>query len=206
MQPLEFRRINYLKTGQDLPNRQVMHDAVLLPESAERAIQALGESRIGSDSKKIGRGISSNLIGWGFPDNPSSCKIEMQSNGNAVVSIGVPDLGGGQSSAIAQIVADILSLPLNSISLRISDTATTPLAGPTAGSKTLYYTGNATYLAATAIRKRLLEVASDLIEANPEDLDLENGKVFVKGHADRGIAITQVIAEENRLNNQQEEL
>src|SRR5207249_10936673 len=67
-------------------------------DSAERAWKALDEmpTVVQAGSKKIGRGISSNMSGYGVPGNAAACDIEIQQDGRVVISIGVCDIGGGQ--------------------------------------------------------------------------------------------------------------
>jgi CO/xanthine dehydrogenase Mo-binding subunit len=197
MDPLTFRRLNYLQPGQTLPNGQVIHDAVLLSEATEKVWQALEEiPRIAEvGTRKIGRGISANFGGYGVPGNTASCDIEVQRDGHVLVSIGVCDIGGGQSSSVAQIAADVLGIPLENVTLRLADTMTTPLVGATAGSKTLYYCSHATFMAAQALRKKLLEIAADLFEAPIEDLLLQDGEITVLDQTRKKVTLLQVIEE-----------
>src|SRR5207248_293501 len=77
-------------------------------------------------SKKIGRGISANISGYGVPGNTAACDIEIQQDGHIIVSMGVCDIGGGQRSSIAQIAASLLGVPPEDVTLRLADTAMTP--------------------------------------------------------------------------------
>ena len=61
---------------------------VLLAESAQQAWQALGTRSANAGSKKVGRGISSNISGYGVPGNSASCAIEMRDDGRVFVSLG----------------------------------------------------------------------------------------------------------------------
>jgi CO/xanthine dehydrogenase Mo-binding subunit len=194
MDPQDFRRINYLKPGQKLPNGQVIRDAVMLDESAQQAWQALGTRVINVGSRKVGRGISSNISGYGVPGNSASCAIEMQDDGRVLVSLGVCDIGGGQRSSVAQIVGSVLCLPLNQIILHTADSAVTPQVGATAGSKTLYYCSHAASLAAEALRKRLLQVATTLLEVREEDLLFGEGRIDARDHSGKGLTFTDIVA------------
>ncbi|MBA2396448.1 MAG: xanthine dehydrogenase family protein [Ktedonobacteraceae bacterium] len=197
MDPLILRRLNYLQPGQTLPNGQVIHDAVQLNEATEKVWQALEEiprlAEVGT--RMIGRGFSANFGGYGVPSNAASCAIEVQPDGQVQVSIGVCDIGGGQSSSVAQIAADVLGMPLAKITLRLADTMTTPLVGATAGSKTLYYCSHATSMAAQALKKKLLEIAADLCEAPLEGLLLQDGEIIVRDQARKKVTLLQVIEE-----------
>ncbi len=197
MDPLALRRLNYLQAGQTLPNRQVIHDAVLLADSAERVWQALEEiPTLGQGgTKKIGRGLSANISGYGVPGNTASCAVEVLPDGCSAVSIGVCDLGGGQSSSIAQIVASVLGLSLDNITVRPAAT-TSPQVGATAGSKTLYYCSHAAFIAASELQKRLLSVAAGMLETTPADLLLHNGEI--DACSGKKLPLIAVIAEARR--------
>lgn len=197
MDPLAFRRLNYLQQGQCLPNGQIIQDAVLLAESAQRAWQALDHtsSTRHTGSKKIGRGISANFSGYGVPGNSATCAIKMQRDGQVIVSLGVCDLGGGQRSSVAQIVARVLDLPSDRVTLRTADTSTKTPVGATAGSKTLYYSSHAASLAAQALRKRLLHVAALMLEAQEDDLLLQAGEIVLRDRSGKGVKLEAVLSE-----------
>jgi xanthine dehydrogenase molybdenum-binding subunit len=137
MNPLEFRRKNYLQPGQALPNGQVLQGPIMLADSAERALKALDEIPmvVQDGSKKIGRGISSNFSGYGVPGNTAECAIEIQADGHIMISIGVCDIGGGQRSSVAEIAANIFGVPLDDVILHLADTAITPLLVQLPGQK-----------------------------------------------------------------------
>jgi len=199
MDPVSLRYKNYLKTGQSLPNEQVIHKAVLLNEATQEVVQALGEPNKPSlPFKKIGQGISATLIGWGFPNSKASCEIILHDDGTAHILIGVSDIGGGQSSTIAQIVADTLGVSMANISMEIADTSQTPSVGPTAASKTLYYCGNAAFMAANTIRKRLIKVATDLFKTNPLRIKINNGMMSIDKPEKKCIPLLKVIKEAKR--------
>ena len=128
-------------------------------------------------SRKIGRGISANFSGYGVPGTQATCTLEMVRDGRVLVSLGICDLGGGQRSSVAQIVASVLQIPLSQVTLHTADTATTPFVGATAGSKTLYHSSQVANMAAEALRKRLVSVAATMLEAQEEDLQIGRAHV-----------------------------
>src|SRR5258708_18984720 len=119
------------------------------------------------------------MSGYGMPGNAAACDIELQQDGRVVIAIGVCDIGGGQRSSVAQIAASVLGVPLEHVTLRLADTAVTPPVGATAGSKTLYHCSNATFMAAKALRKRLLRAAAGLLEVQRGDPVLPDDALYV---------------------------
>ena len=142
----------------------------------------------------------------GVPEQQSIVSIALRDDGTTHVSIGVSDIGGGQRSSIAQIVAHTLGISIADVSLELADTARTPSIGPTAASKTLYYGGNAAFAAADTIRKRILEVASGLLQCNPSKVKIQNGTIFVIDQEERTISLARVVAEAKKSGVPLEEL
>jgi CO/xanthine dehydrogenase Mo-binding subunit len=89
----------------------------------------------------------------------------------------------------------VLDLPLEQITLHTADSAVTPPAGATAGSKTLYYCSHAAFMAAEVLRTRLLQVATTLLEVREEELLFSEGGIYARDHSGRGLTLSDVIAE-----------
>lgn len=196
MDPVEIRKINYLKKGEALATGQVLEHHVALPETTERAVEALGEKRASSGPIKIGRGIASGMMSYGrmiFLHDTSRCYVSIELDGSVTVRAGVQDIGGGQASSLCQIVAEVLGVPLEDIKVYIADTALTPLAGTTTATRQLYMSGHAALMAAQEIRKMLLQKAGELVGLDPERLDLVDKEVVDKEGTGRSLPLTEVV-------------
>ena len=95
---------------------------------------------------------------------------------------------------LTQVVAEELGLASEAVRVVYADTDTAPFDAPTHASRATYSAGLATKAAAVETRNRLFKAASAVMEANPGDLYLEDGKVLVKGAPDSGVPITEIIA------------
>jgi CO/xanthine dehydrogenase Mo-binding subunit len=130
MDPLELRRINYLRKGDSISTGQVIESAVWLEETATRALAALGEKSPEHGAMKVGQGFASYLKSYGritwFHDT-SRAWVGIEQDGTVVVRSGVPDLGGGQVNSLCQIAAEVLGVPLHDVTAYSTDSATTPL-------------------------------------------------------------------------------
>ena len=105
-------------------------------------------------------------------------------DGSLVVRCGCPDVGGGQASSLCQIAAEVLGVSLSRISVHVSDSALTPLAGTTTASRQLYMSGNAVLKTARELRAQLLGVAATMLGANVDAIDMEeDGVVTPDGRA-----------------------
>jgi xanthine dehydrogenase molybdenum-binding subunit len=91
------------------------------------------------------------------------------------------------------VVAEALGLAADKVRLVYADTDTAPFDAPTHASRVTYSAGTATLAAAMAAKQRLFQAAAAIMEANADDLVLEDGKVMVKGDPATGIPMTEII-------------
>ena len=184
LDPLEVRRVNYLRTGDTTGTGQAIRSAAWSEECLSRAVAALGERTPDTPTRRIGRGFASTFQSYGritwFHDT-SRAWVGMEMDGTAVIRCGVPDIGAGQSNSLCQIVAEILGVPLDRVTIYATDSAVTPLAGTSTATRQLYMSGNAVSQASKAVRTSLLRGAADHFGVPPGEVDLAYGFAFVKG-------------------------
>jgi CO/xanthine dehydrogenase Mo-binding subunit len=204
MDPLDVRRVNYIKTGERNATGQVIRSAAWLEESATRVLEALGKretrffrkNRV-SETVKIGRGVGSYFQSYGritwFHDT-SRAWVGVEMDGTVVIRCGAPDLGAGQINSLCQISAEVLGVPLEDVTIYSTDSAVTPLAGTSTATRQLYMSGSAVLQAANAVREVLLERASKHFEEPPENLDMADSQVFVKDRPENALPLTELIA------------
>jgi CO/xanthine dehydrogenase Mo-binding subunit len=188
MDPLELRKVNYLHTGDTTATGQAVQTAAWLEETATRAMEALGEKTPGHGAIRVGQGFSSYFQSYGrimWLHDTSQSWVGVEMDGTVTVRAGVPDLGAGQANSLCQIAAEVLGVPLERVSIYCTDSAITPLSGTSTATRQLYMSGNATLLAATNVRNVLLERASKHFEVEINNLDIAEGRVFVKSNPSR---------------------
>ena len=103
--------------------------------------------------------------------------LTIDADGAVTVYSGKVDLGTGVKTALTQIVADELDVPMSSVRIVQGDTLTTPDQGPTFGSVSIQIGGMQIRNAAALARAALLEAAAKRLNAKPEELSIENGVV-----------------------------
>jgi CO/xanthine dehydrogenase Mo-binding subunit len=186
MDPLAFRKVNYLASGDENAMGQTIESAVWLEEEATRALAALGERTPDDGPVKVGQGFATTMQSYGrimwFHDTARSW-VGMEQDGTVVVRCGAPDVGAGQVNSLCQIAAEVLGVPLTDVTVYNSDSALTPLAGTSTATRQLYMSGNATLKAARMVREVLLERAAEHFGADPEHLDIADRSVFVSEKA-----------------------
>jgi CO/xanthine dehydrogenase Mo-binding subunit len=197
MDPLELRKINYLRTGDATASGQTIESAVWLEEAATRALAALGTKTPGDGPVKVGWGLASYFQSYGritWVHDTSRAWVGLELDGTAVIRCGVPDLGAGQVNSLAQITAEILGIPLHDITVYSTDSAVTPLAGTSTATRQLYMSGNAVSMAANKVRRVLLERAQRQFEEELDNLDIADSRVFVKSDPGQSMPLRDLAA------------
>jgi len=143
-------------------------------------------------TKERGRGIAAvnYPTGMNLGGDPTQALIHSTTTGNFVITLSSTDLGQGAKTALAQIGADALGVPVENVIVDTGDTDSGPHCMGTFASRLTHRAGNAIIDAAEETREVLMEVAAEELEAAPEDLVTDGeGNVHVKGAPDRSIAV-----------------
>ena len=111
--------------------------------------------------------------------------LAIEPDGAIVAFSGKVELGTGTRTALAQIVAEELDVPFERVRMVMGDTGRTPNEGYTAGSMTVQSSGAALREAAAEARLALLEMASELLDAQPGELAVQDGVISVTGDPQR---------------------
>lgn len=204
LDPIEIRLKNVREPGEQLPNADNVHNFGLR-ECIEKAAEHTRFKKIYGKSRKIppsdgpvrrgiGIGVSSYMSGTLIYPNSSSVVVKMNDDGSATLLTGALDIGQGAETILSQIVAEELKIPVEEIQVIAADTETTPVDIGSWISGNAYVTGNATRVAATEVRKKLLDIAAEELEANVGDLVLKDKSVYFAGNPDRRISYGKVIA------------
>lgn len=119
--------------------------------------------------------------------------IAIGTDGLVTVSSGKVELGTGVETALAQIVAEELDVPFERITMVMGDTARTPDEGYTAGSSTIRNGGYSLRHASAEAHRALLEMASDRLDAAPDELVVRDGVISVSHHPSRTISYAELI-------------
>jgi CO/xanthine dehydrogenase Mo-binding subunit len=110
-----------------------------------------------------------------------------------VVHSGTVEIGQGARTLIAQVAAEELAVPYEQVEVMLSDTDVAPYDQSTTSSRSTFSMGNAVRGAAGDIKRQLLDLAAQQLEASPADLEARDGAVVVKGSPDRRLAYADII-------------
>jgi carbon-monoxide dehydrogenase large subunit len=121
-----------------------------------------------------------------------SANVRVHLTGKVVVTTGSQSHGQGLETTFAQIVADELGVPVDDVIVQHSDTLGTPFGYGTYGSRSLAVGGVAVYNSLQKVKDKAKRLAAHLLEAAPEDMVYEGGKIYVKGSPDKAKTIQEV--------------
>jgi len=188
--PVEMRLINAVTDNWRCANGLVV-DVSGLPQCIEKSAQKIGwkESR---KSRPAGRGIgfscashpSGTRLGGHFG---SSVMLKLLEDGKVIVTHGATELGQGANTVFCQMAAEELGLPFEDILQGVSDSDTAILDCGMFGDRATYWDGNATIIAARDLKKQLAEIVAGDLDADPDELEFENRRVFVRGNPKWGM-------------------
>jgi len=175
--PLEFRRRNYAHS--DLVDGRPFSSKNLLEcyRRAEPHWERRHEVRARSKGPwRYGVGLASQIwYGGGGP--PSYAWVRLGGDGRVTVVTAMQDIGTGSRTAMAQIAAEELGLPLDRIEVSLGDSARGPFASISAGSSTIPSMGPAVRAAAADAGRQLIEIAAQRHHLEERVLSLRDGNI-----------------------------
>jgi carbon-monoxide dehydrogenase large subunit len=143
--------------------------------------------------KRRGKGIAVTIKPTATPTE-SYCFIKLYDDGGVTLLSSAVEIGCGQKTVLAQMAADTIGVPLASISVPQSDTHLSPYDLGVCSSRITYHMGNAVRMAGMEVRKKILKFAGEILEADPESLNLSEGKIFQKGAGEARISLKELLA------------
>jgi len=140
-----------------------------------------------------GEAVGVALGSWGGARTPSAAGCRVEPDGTVSITIGSPDISG-TATGLAMIAAEAFGVDADQVRVQVADTSSAPFSSTSSGSQVTYSLGGAVLEAAREARRQLLEIATEELEAAPEDLDIIDGRVAVKGAPGRSIEITKLVS------------
>lgn len=139
-----------------------------------------------------GEAVGVALGSWGGARTPSVAGCRVEPDGTLSVFVGSPDISG-TSTSLAMIAAEAFGVSPEKVHVEHPDTASAPHSATASGSQVTYSVGGAVHEAALEARRQLLEIATEELEAAPEDLEIVDGHVAVRGAPSRSVEITELV-------------
>lgn len=205
LDPAEVRRRNLIR-AEEMPypagilyrdGTPMVLDSGDYPTTLERCLDAVGyESFRTTQAEEHRRGI---YVGIGMACNVEAtgigpfeaARVRVDPSGEVAVYTGVTSQGQGHQTVFAQVCAERLGVSPDKITVVTGDTATIGFSRGTYHSRAAVTAGNAVYLAAEKVRAKLIRLTSHLLEVAPEDLEIADGSIRVRGAPDRAVSLAR---------------
>ena len=202
IQPAEMPYDNRM-TFQD--GRPLIYDSGDFPATMAKLKKLIGwdefegvRAAARAEGRTVGIGLGCYVEGTGVGPYEGG-HVHIETSGKVKVATGLTTQGQGHATVFAQIVADELGVAVADVEVVTGDTRRFGYAVGTFASRSAVMSGSAIALAARAAKAKALRVAADALEANPDDMEIVDGKVRVTGSPGREIALGTVAVLSNPL-------
>jgi len=187
LDPLALRRRNLLERGEEPVAGDTPMDGDLA-QGLEEVARAVGWGAAGGPWR--GQGLACAMKDGGGTHTVSTAVVRIHADGSVTVLAGTVELGQGARTALAQIAAETLGVPVEAVVTSLPDTALCPYDHGTSASRSTTVTGLAVQAAAADARAQLLALAAGLLGTDPAGLRVRDGRVV---HGDGTLAVADVI-------------
>ncbi|HBY96813.1 MAG TPA: hypothetical protein DEP84_23175 [Chloroflexi bacterium] len=200
MDPVEFRLKNHMTAPALYGTGPTLILAANFEECLRRGAEAIGwknkwhkpgEGPLIDGTRKRGVGVALYTKGGGLVWSDAAVKV--LPDGSIQVLQGAANMGVAANTTMAQIAAEVFSVSYDNVRVVFGDTDATPFDNATNASRSAVNVGNAVKLAAEDARRKLFERAAPLLQADVKELDIEDGRIFVKGKPAEAVTVTEVL-------------
>ncbi|MHA2364269.1 MAG: xanthine dehydrogenase family protein molybdopterin-binding subunit [Candidatus Hodarchaeales archaeon] len=215
--PVEFRRKNLLNVNDTTTFGQVLNHSVGALKTLDKALEKSNWSkkwkkppakqelltRFENDQAIIsGIGISTIFYGVGLGAagkhmSRSGSYVQIHADSSVLFSVGTTEMGQGMITVLAQIVAEALHVPYESVSMTPVDTSRVPDSGPTVASRGTTFPGRSLINACKKLTKKLLILASETLKIPVDQLQFKNYAVEDKNNQKSKITIKELVEDAN---------
>ena len=186
--PLELRMRNLLQDGDTTPDQTVMIDV-----KAREVLQAVAQAAAWKKSRKVsnvGRGVAVAYRNVGIGD--ANARMTLRRDGTVSLLTTYSDTGTGAHTILCQMVAEVLNIPLDRVSLEVGTTDCFHSESGTGGSRVTYVLGQAFLDAANKLKVLLGQRAAEMFDVAPEEVLFKKGRFEVKGESSRSLSFSQI--------------
>jgi carbon-monoxide dehydrogenase large subunit len=185
--------------------RPYTYDSGDFPASLDKLLRLVGwddfpaqQEQARAEGRLLGIGMAAYVEGTGVGPYEGG-HVLVEPTGKVQVATGLSSQGQGHETAFAQIAGDILGVPIEDVEVVVGDSSRMQYAVGTFASRAAVMSGNAIGLAAHKVREKALALAANALEVDPEDLELAEGQVRVKGAPDTGLPLKMLATLSNPL-------
>ena len=196
--PLDLRLKNAIRTGDTSATGALVKSCGLAEclEKVAEEIQWKEKRKNPKPNYGLGLACGVHFTGIRLPTMPDTdfaeAKIMVNDDGSVNLATSCVDLGQGSTTVLTQMAAEVLGIDMDRINTIYGDTETCPMEWGTRASRVTAIGGMAVKKAAEDVRDQILKAAGEKLEINPDDLELRDNEVFVKGNPAVHMSISEV--------------
>ncbi len=185
--PLELRRRNILRRGDETITGQVLPSSVGLAETIKRSKKTSSWTKSRKDAGKASgthrRGVGCATFFYGVGLGAAGKKIDradasvqVEDDGSVRFSVGTTEMGQGMECVLTQIVAEAFGgIAMENVYMTEVDTSRVQNSGPTVASRATYMSGNALKRACQQIMTRMKRIAAEMLDTSHEEIQVDRG-------------------------------
>ena len=186
----EFRLASLAQDGEPMRNGQPLEQVSILREAFERVDELAPWVTAGAGEL---RGVGQAAAVWLTNPMPGHATVKLNEDGTAMVITSATENGSGAvATGLRQIAAETLGLSADDVMVTMPDTDATGYDAGSQGSRTTHVVGRAIADAAAEVRHQVIDHASRMLEAAPDDLVIAEGTVTVAGVPAARLTLGQV--------------
>ena len=148
---------------------------------------ALRKAAARKEGRFIGIGIGNFVEGTGMGPFEGAT-VRIQADGKIAVLTGASPQGQGHKTTFAQICAEQMNVPLESIAVITGDTSGISMGVGTFASRVTVNAGNSVYLAAQMVMKKAIKLAAFMLKCNEDEIVVSNGIASHRSDPDKSIS------------------
>ncbi|HEX2370332.1 MAG TPA: xanthine dehydrogenase family protein molybdopterin-binding subunit [Acidimicrobiia bacterium] len=202
--PVEVRLVNFIR---DLPfttSTGAIYDSGDYAAALRKAVEVVGleevrqqqEERRTRGGRPIGVGIGAFVErAGGAVDTGEYGRVEVDPTGKVTVRTGSTSSGQGHETVWPEVVAAALGIPADRVSLVAGDTGQVAKGTGTAASRSAQIGASAAWRTALVVRQQAVDLAADLLEAAPVDIEISGGRFSIAGVPGAGLTWDEVAAQ-----------
>ena len=160
-------------------------------KAADYAGFAARKAAARAEGRYLGIGIANYVEGTGLGPFEGAT-VRVQQTGRVTVLTGAAPQGQGHKTTFAQICAQQLNLPLDRIDVITADTNAVSMGVGTFASRITVTAGSSVFLAAAAVRGRVLALAAFMLQGKPEEIALGEGEVFKLAEPSKRVSFAEL--------------
>ena len=192
LDPAEVRLKNLCRDGDLKVTGQRLH-GVQIQATMEKALAVSGYwEKKGRMGPNRGIGLANMILNTGLLF--SSAFVRVNEDATVTILTAITDLGTGNLTALCQIAAEVLGLPLDQVRVAAQDSDSSPPDTGSIASRTIFDTGSAVRLAAEDVRSTLIQVAADTLGCERQDIVYGDGWAYHRNRPEEKLSFAEMVA------------